>query len=442
MLLPTVRIRLDAIRSAIAVHAPETVLDEPNFQDKGIHLHVRRVGAIRLQPAPLSGIQVEQLQLHYASQGLTLNYSLPLKVLVTKRVLGQHFSATGQLHVELQTALGATTNWELRVQTEVENVSWIERPELQFGGLRIGGERLANAIVKRSRSRIAAQVDEQLRQQLDLQGGLRSLVARAHEGLPLPPGDVQGRLYPRLQALGFEFVRIDDEELVLRIGALASPQVEVFASTALAGSRDKQVAQTGLAPYIQLPKQGDSVEVVVQLHLTALAELMAGALLGLRFARWGREVALSSVELRSVGGQLVVELDLTGALQGTFTLSGKPVFDADSARIELHQPEVELTTNRAVLNVLAKALKPAIAKRVNEQLGQRLNDGLALAKARTNERLKHAEPVPGVQLEGAVHELRITGVQLRDKQLEVSLRLRADAELLITKLPSPPQGPS
>ena len=413
----------EALERALNDGLPGVLVDDADFQGRGIRLRVRPAGRVRVAFRP----------------PLVANVRLTLAVEVEKRSLLGRVWGTGTLSVELATELELHDDWALRAATEVRDTDWAERPRLGVLGLRVPVDRLLDAILERSRTRIAREVDARVAA-LPLGARVQALVARGWEprALPLPHGDVASVL-ARPSEVGLARPEVDaDEPGVLR-GALRlrfDPAVALGLDLEAPAVVPPELPNAGAAP------TDDEFDVTARVVLGYdwASRVLAEAAVGQVVRKAGLEIRLEHLELRGGAGRsIVIDFAFAGDLGGSGRLTATPVYDADSARVELAGADVKLTTSNSFANLGVRLLRGAVAGVLERVFADRFAEGLARARRDVGARLFGRELQPGITLEGALERLDVTDVGGENPAaLTVSVRVAGRARLEVRELPTPP----
>ena len=430
------RLAVVALRELVAARTPTTLLRDDDFGERGIQLVVTRTGDPHVTLRPLTEVQAVAIGVG-AGEGLAVELHLDLHVDVRKRVLGRLAQADGTLALRLATAVGVPRDaWRLVTRTEVDGLAWTEQPRLELAGLSLGGKRIADAVLRRARTRIAAQLDERVRTKFDLGSALEVAQAKVQQGFPLPPDGPTGTVVPNVRAVGWSVNAITDEFAEFEIGVDAEPVVELHPPSLRAAAALPRHPEAWQRISVDAAAGLQRASVVVT--AASLSTVLAKALVGVGVERFGRSVRVEECTARLSGNEMLVALGVGGALSATLTLSGKPVLNADSGYLRLHDPELRVDAESAVVRVLAKALKPRVLREINAQLGPRTLAGLADAQREVNAKLAGVDPVPGIGVSGQLADLRIRAVGVEEGALHAELAYRLSLRANITRLPEPP----
>lgn len=329
-----------------------------------------------------------------------------------------------RLRVALRAPIGLTSDWRLQTSTEVLAVGPAtdearDRCQVTFVGLDITDRVVSTATTFLEDNRtlidsIVGSADVRssfeewwnvLREPIALEDGVW-LEIRPEA---IQQGDVQGR---------GDVVEIL-AHLVARPRVVLGPRPETHRAT--------------LPPLSSGAPPEGRLDVLVQAvgEYAETSRLLNERLVGLEFRAGQRGLEILGLRLTGVGGgQVALEVSVQGTFDGRLYLVGTPRYDPETRYASV--PDLAFSVSTANLLVAGASwvmdagLERFLRERarwpiegVVEWAGQQLDRGL-------NRTL-----VPGVRLEGTVHEVRIVGLQALPQSLVVGASADAEARLVI-----------
>ena len=451
-----VDLRVEALREAIQAGMPGVLLDTDDLGGRGVHVRVERAGELALRVAPAEGSGA--VLPNGVRPELVLRYALPLRVEVGKRVVGVPTRAQGILRVEICTELAVGADWRVRARTEVTDHDWVDRPELRVGVFELPVGRLTDAVMRRSRDRIAGQVDAQLARLGDLREHLARLFALSRKPVPLPGAPVPTKLTGRLCGVDLGPFRAEGGRLTAELMLLARPLIEVgdvgpIGSIGRGGGAGSEVAVQqaavdALAPADELRPRGswlaespgDSrVHARIVVAYDVLETQLRGALVGASFERLGQRVEVAGVACYGVGERVAVALRLRGAVETDLVALGEPDYTADGQHLVLR--DVEIGTGGA-LDVVLRLFRGAIESRINRELAARSAEGLAEARRQLRRALEQVEPSEGMRLLVDLQAVELESVDADEVGLHLQAAAAFAARLQVDAVPRPPNNGS
>jgi hypothetical protein len=168
------------------------------------------------------------------------------------------------------------------------------------------------------------------------------------------------------------------------------------------------------------------VSVKTELLYKEIVAILSPLLLGKDFGSDGRSVVLKDFALSGNGERIVVRLETTGDLAGTFYLTGKPAFNPATNRFSVDEVDFDMNTQSLLLTSADWFLHGTIQEKIQEKLNLDLTTRLADAKEMAHKALSRVELADHVVMQGAVRDLRFNDVLVQKDR--ITLQLYAEGE--------------
>ncbi len=144
-------------------------------------------------------------------------------------------------------------------------------------------------------------------------------------------------------------------------------------------------------------------------------------------------VRVDSVHVRGLGDSIAVDLQVSGAIRGTLTLTSRLRWDNSSRELRLDELQWNLASRGALSRVKATLGAPLVSRAVRRAtMGGRLPMGAQLDSARSELLRKlNGTVAPGIALGSSVNPLQILGVSATSTAIVVSARMTGQAGVWI-----------
>jgi hypothetical protein len=327
------------------------------------------------------------------------------------------------------------TTLKFRISPKL-SADWRLDPDLRFDGfgeqlpqeVKIGpvslaprstAERLAQPVQQKLSSLIAGKLNEKfpLRREVSnlwerFQKPIR-LDQRYNAWLVLTPQDLS--LFPL-------YAQKDELKLTLGLTTLADVVV----------GPEPQVRQPQPLPRLKLGTVSDRkfrLSLNSELFYDDLLKIASPLLLNREIGQKGRSVILKGIALYGNGDHIIVKLETTGAAEGAFFLTGRPVLDPVTKRLSIKDVDFDLQSKSPLLQSADWFLHGTIRKTVEEKLNVDLSQRLAQASELASRSLAHVQLADGVFLAGTLNTVRVNDVAVRKESL--SIQLYSEGETVI-----------
>ncbi len=409
-----------ALVEVVNAQLPAQLIDEADFGGYGVDMKVSRAGrldlAFRQNPAN-------------ASEVPRLYYEVPLKIAIRKNALITTLRADGELTIKFSTVIGLKPTWEVTSRTELLEYTWTRQPQLNVGGLNIPIQGLTSSIIARAKRDIAAGIDEGIQQNISLRPALEATLA----GLAQPQvlsADYGGYLLAQPRSLGMA-------ALTEREGGIGTVlQVELQPELGL-GAAPTFVKTPKLFPNTGVADAQDRFDLNIHslLGFEDMRGVLAKAMVDTTLSQGGRSATIREVEVYGQGERLVIGLRMTGDYTGWAYLRARPVFDADSERMELKDVDVTLDTRNLLYRSIGVLFRGRIVKALDQQIGDQVAGQLEAARLAIADQLNGAEVIPGVRLRGSANKVRVTEALVTKEGLAAEINFGGSLAVIVERIP-------
>ena len=107
--------------------------------------------------------------------GQQINYIVPLSIWVKKKIAFTELEGTGDIIIKFVTDFSVKDDWSLETKTHVESYQWTKTPMLKTMGVEVPVKYIADIVLDKSKGKLAAAIDEQVKKTLNLQKNIKTL---------------------------------------------------------------------------------------------------------------------------------------------------------------------------------------------------------------------------------------------------------------------------
>jgi hypothetical protein len=263
-------------------------------------------------------------------------------------------------------------------------------------------------------------LDAQLPRLTDLRRRLQA--AWAALGQPLPLGEGAWMLL-QPEAVRVGSVHGSGARVSTRVGLVVRPRVVL-------GDRPPPVAMAAppkLRPALPTGA-GVRLPVRVELRYTDVSQALAARLVG-RVLKVGTDtLTLSAPAVSASGSRLALSLRVGGSAEGSLTVKGRPVIDADSDMLSLEDLELESRIEDPVADAALGLFRNLILRHLAAHARWHLGAEMESARQRLEESLNR-EIGRDLTLRVRIHELRPTAVRAGRQSIVAELAARGTAQV-------------
>jgi hypothetical protein len=360
---------------------------------------------------------------------------------LTSKVLDQRAEVRGNVVVHARPAL--TANWRLEPNLSAQVA--LADSAVTLAGFKINVSSEAKPLIDREVNAQIANLQTRLRNDPFLERAVRAQWAKMCRSIPLG-GDQTGlpRLWLEMRPIRAAAAQpqIDSRNITLTIG--------VQADTRITPQQSKPdcpfPAQLELVPPMENGKL--SVGVPIDVPFSELDKLLEAQLKGHRYPEDGSapvEVEVRGAHVAAAGDRLLIALKVKArekkswfgfGAEATVRIWGKPALDAKSQILRLTDLSVAVESETALFSAAARAGTPYLQQALADNAVVDLKPFAADALAKIGGALaEFQQNKDGVQVEAAVNDLRLTGIEFDSHTLRVTAEASGTAKAAVTELP-------
>lgn len=300
--------------------------------------------------------------------------------------------------VKLNSLVGLK-DWKINTNTVIQDVVWKESPTINVAGKNVPVTYLINPAISVFKTKISKMVDDAIAQSLDI----KPYVLDALEAVSKP-------------------IQVNEEFNTW----FAMQPVEIYATKAVAANK-KITAALGVKTYLETSvgrkpsltfdkntivlKAIDKMPNEFKVNVAAFSSYAYASSIiqknfaGKKFESGKKSVVVNKVDVWGKEGKMIVAVNMSGAVNGDFYLTGIPAYDAAKKEIYLDQVDYVLDSKNKLLKAgswLAHGiLVNKIAENCRFSIAEQLTDGEKTMKTY----LSNYQPAKGVRVNGNLGQL-------------------------------------
>ncbi len=335
--------------------------------------------------------------------GGKLEMVLPLKVWVKVRYGIEKFGLsaydTRELNLNGNIKLNSKvvfSNWKLSTATQIGGIDWVQSPSITILGKDVPITYLINPAIALFKPKLGKMVDDAIAQSLDI----KPYVLNALEQVSKPV-EVNNTYHVWFAMQPLELytnqAKVANKKISIIMGMKSYLETSVNSKPTLSFDKTK----IALLAAEKLPEDfGISVAGIITYQ--AAAALMKQNFSGKQFQSGSRSVTINDIALWGKDGKMIVELGMSGSVNGNFYLSGIPTYDSTTKEIFLSQVDFILDSKNQLLKFGDWIAHGVIAKKIKDNCKYSIKEQLTQGETTLKTYLSNYEPVKGVKVNGNV----------------------------------------
>ncbi len=308
----------------------------------------------------------------------------------------RELNLNGKLKLNVSAGL---TNWKLTTSTQIEGIEWVESPTVSVMGKNVPVTFLINPALAVFKTRLSRIVDESIAQFVDI----KPYVLDALQGISQPTEvNTEYHTWFAIQPLELYATRaqIANKKITINLGMKSYMETSVATKPTL--SFDK--AKIALKAVDKMPSDFNA-NIAGFIKYAEAAALMQKNFAGEKYEASGKSVTVNKVDLWGREGKLVVQLSMTGSLNGDIYLSGVPMYNAATKEIFLDQVDFVLDSKNKLLKTGSWLMHGLIIKKIQQNCRFSILQELTEGQKTMSTYLTNYQPVKGVKVNGSMTDL-------------------------------------
>ena len=318
-----------------------------------------------------------------------------------------------------------TGDWKISADVQYTGLEDLLAEEISIGTFSIKPRSTVEGAIQPLQKSLSSLVSKQINEQLPLRRQMEKVWNTAHKPVLL---DKKYSAWLKLtpQQVMLTPMQTDRNRARLSMGINTFAEVTVGPEPA--------AAKTSPLPQLQRSNKLDKnfrLSVKTDLFYKEIVGILSPMLLGKDFGSDGRSVVLKSFDLFGNGEQVVVRLETSGDLAGTFYLTGKPLFNPQTNRFSVEDVDFDMNTESLLLTSADWFLHSTIRDKIHEKLNLDLSTRLTEAREMAQKALTRVELADHIIMQGSVRDLRFNDVLVQKDRISIQLFAEGETTMML-----------
>lgn len=365
--------------------------------------------------------------------GLQMNYRVPLKLWVFKKVFGNRgFEAEGELALTFRTTININPDWTVQPVTELVGYDWIKNMAMKTGFGSIDVKYIANIIIDRSKSTLTSAIDQQLRNQFQIKSSLEEAWQLMQR--PVSMNSSYGTWWVKLTPQSIAMTPFRTVGDVIESTITATSFAEVVAGT----QQPNFYPNTSLPPF-QLggaAVNDFAANLTTDISMKEAESMAKNYVLNQKFYPGGKEIVVRDIQLFGQNDKIVVNVSFTGSYEGSLYLIGRPIFNPKKNTIEMEDLDYDLQSKDFMLRSAKWLFDKVILKKMKEACVFPLDENVQYFKTTMNDMLREYKFTNNVILRGMVSNINVQRIQILQGNIKIYVSSNGTLNLDVNGLDS------
>ena len=335
-----------------------------------------------------------------------------------------------ELDVHYVTKLNVTPDWQISTHTAGNGFDWIKKPSINLAGVKISLATFVEDLIDEQQGIIAQEIDKQIKPYLNIKEHVQQAWNQMQQPM-LVSEDYNVWLKVSPQDIMMTPLKGYGNRSVLGVGIRAF--TETFIGKKPTADLNSQLPLLVMTDTI---KNEFRIGMSSVISHESINQLLKQNFVNQTFTFNEGKYTVDVTKIKFYGSndKIVVETGLSGSIDGTIYLTGKPAYDPVKQELFIQDLDFDLDTKNKIVKTASWLAKGKLVRAMQENLTFPLGEQLEQATTTIQENLNNYEITPGIFLDGHLKDLKPSGVFITPQSLIAVVTAEGDVNLHVKKL--------
>ena len=303
------------------------------------------------------------------------------------------------------------SNWKMNTTSVIESFEWSESPTILVAGKKIPITYIINPTLSIFKSKMAKKIDTAIEKSCDF----KPYVLNVLQTMSTPfETSAQYEAWFKMNPIEVYVTDavIQKSKISMDLGLKCTMQTMVGEQPK--ANFDKETIS--FKPVTKVPDKTTATVAAISTYESA-SRIITKNFQGKEFASGTRKIVVQKVALWAKDGKMIIELDMTGSINGSIYLSGIPNYNAITKEIYFEQMDYVLNTKGLLTKTANWLLQGVILKKIQESCRYSIKENLDEGKKSLLPYLNNYSPMKGVFVNGTMNDFEFEKVELTNNAI-------------------------
>lgn len=303
------------------------------------------------------------------------------------------------------------SNWKMNTTSIIEDFNWSESPTILVAGKKVPITYIITPTLSLFKSKVAKTIDDAIEKSCDF----KPYVLQVLEKMSTPfQTSEQYETWFKLNPIEMYVTDavLQKNKIVMDLGLKCSMQTMVGQVPKTSFNKETILFKA----VAKVPEKTTATIAAVSTYESA-SRIITKNFQGKEFASGTRKIVVQKVALWAKEGKMIIELDMTGSINGSIYLSGIPNYNAITKEIYFDQMDYVLNTKGILTKTANWLLQGAILKKIQTNCRYSIQENLDDAKKNMQPYLTNYSPMKGVFVNGTLADFEFEKVELTNEAI-------------------------
>ena len=303
------------------------------------------------------------------------------------------------------------SNWKLSTTSKIEDFEWSESPTILVAGKYVPITYIINPTLSIFKSKVAKKIDEAIENSCDFK--------------PYVLDVLQNMSTPFMTSEQYQtWFKLIPIEVYVTDAVLEKSQIKMDLGLkcnmqTMVGLKPKNTFERDAIQFKAVTKIPNTVSANVAAISTyeSASQIITANFKGKEFASGSRKIVVENVAMWQKDGKIIIQLDMSGSINGSIYLSGIPNYNAITKEIYFDQMDYVLNSKGILTRTANWLLQGVILRKIQENCRYSIKDNLDEGKKSLLPYLSNYSPMKGVFVNGTMNDFEFEKVEVTDKAI-------------------------
>ena len=317
------------------------------------------------------------------------------------------------------------SNWKMNTISKIQNFEWTESPTILVAGKKVPITYIINPTLSLFKSKIAKKIDDAIEKSCDFKPYVLQILEKI--STPFQTSEMYETWF-KLNPLEMYVTDavVGKNKIAMELGLKCSMQTMVGQKPKTSFNKEAIIFKS----ISKIPGKTTATIAAVSSYESA-SRIISKNFQGKEFASGNRKIVVQKVAIWSKEDKIIIELNMTGSINGTIYLSGIPNYNAITKEIYFDQMDYILNTKGVLTKTANWLLQGTILKKIEANCRYSIKENLEEVRKSMQPYLTNYSPMKGVFVNGILSDLEFEKVAITNDAIIAFITTNGNVKIKI-----------
>ena len=358
-------------------------------------------------------------------EGKSVLVVVPVTVNVEKKTFLTVLKAKGTLEMSFITDIEIDSVWNMKTKTNLSYHRWVEKPKLSVAGLNLPIESISDVVIKKSKLMIEQGIDDSVKESFTIKQKMKENMTMFDRPMQM---DSSGAAWLNIKPEWIHLNKVKNGKVSAtgKIGIRGYSTFTTFMPPANAVSQN-------LPKLLWTEDIPDSsvFRLVTNIKVADINPVLKSNLYGKTFIAGDKSITLYNIVTNCDYEYLKVVTDVSGSINGTLIIKGKPKYDAAANGFYMDNIDIQFKTKNVIHKAAAWIAEGKIRNELANKMKFNVNESIAEVQKNIDLQLKEFNTIYDMEMRIGIGGADVESFQLKPGEIEALMKTKFYLEVRI-----------